>query len=70
MATTAELQAELADLETRRRTTAGIDSTTFADQSTRFDHESLDRRIAAIRQELELQSGRTRTRYGAFTKGV
>lgn len=68
--TTAELEAELADLQARRAAIAGVDTTTFADQSTKFDHASLDRRIAAIQQELALLKGTTRTRFGVVVKGV
>lgn len=68
--TTAELEAELVILRARRAAVAGVKSTTFADQSTTFDHASLDQRIAAIEQQLVTIAGQTRTRYAAFTKGV
>lgn len=68
--TKAALEAELTDLRTRRAAMAGIQSTAFADQSTTFDQDSLDRRIAAIEQQLATLDGRTRTRYAATTKGV
>jgi len=70
MATVAELEAELAVLEERRRTTAGIESTAFGDQSTRFDQEGLNKRIAAIQQQIASLNGGTRTRVAAFSKGV
>lgn len=68
--TQAELEAELTTLRERRAAMAGVRSTTFADQSTTFDHDSLDRRIAAIEQQLATIAGTTRTRYAATTKGV
>lgn len=66
MALTADEQAELEELKARRRATAGIDSTTFSDQSTRFDHASLDRRISALEQK----ANGGNVRYAATRKGV
>lgn len=68
--TKAQLEAELATLIERRAAIAGVRSTTFADQSTTFDQNSLDRRIAAIEQAIATLDGQTRTRYAAITKGV
>lgn len=65
MALTADEQAELTELKARRRKTAGIASTSFSDQRTDFDHDSLNRRIA----ELEGKAA-GRTRYAATSKGV
>lgn len=70
MATQAELQAELTELQARRKAIAGIDSQQFSDQATRFDHSSLDRRIAVIQSELAALEGTTRTRYAQVIKGV
>lgn len=50
--TRSELIAELADLRARRAAMAGIRSTAFADQSTTFDQDGLDKRIAAIERQL------------------
>ena len=66
MALTADEEEELAELKARRRASAGIKSTTFADQSTTFDQEGLDKRIA----ELENKGNAGRVRYAATSKGV
>lgn len=66
---TEDLQTELAALRLRRAKIAGIDSTAFADQSTRFDHESLDSRIATIERQLATRNSGTSTRYAATSKG-
>jgi hypothetical protein len=66
MALTTDEQAELDELKARRRQTAGIQQTVFADQSTTFDHKSLDARISA----LEAKAAGGFTRYAATTKGV
>lgn len=65
MALTADEQTELDELKARRRATAGIASTAFADQSTTYDQAGLAKRIA----ELEHKAGTSRTRYAATTKG-
>jgi hypothetical protein len=59
--------AQLEELRERRRQMAGIRSTTFSDQSTTFDLESLDREIARAEREVRGTSG---TRYAATSKGV
>lgn len=63
----ADDQAYLDTLRQRRATTAGIKSTGFADQITTFDAEALDREIARVERIVD---GRSRTRYGAFSKGT
>jgi len=68
--TLSDLQAELETLRARRTKIAGIRSTAFSDQSTAFDHESLDRRIADIEQQIARLSGATSTRYAASRKGA
>lgn len=65
-----DLQTELDELRARRRKTAGIRSTTFSDQSTTFDAEGLDRRIAQLEQQLAATAGRSTTRYVSTTKGA
>lgn len=67
MALTADEQAELDELKARRRATAGIQSTSFSDQSTTLDSEGLDKRIAAL--ESKSHSG-SWFRVAAFKKGV
>lgn len=65
MALTADEQSELDELKDRRRKTAGIRQTTFSDQSTTFDQDGLDRRIA----QLESKS-RSGYRLAATRKGA
>lgn len=67
MALTADEQAELDELKARRRKTAGIQQTTFSDQSTTFDNEGLDRRIASLEAKARAGGG---SRLAAFSKGV
>lgn len=66
----ADLEAELAELRTRRRTIAGVKSTAFSDQATTFDADGLDRRIAQIERQLTVLTGGSTTRYAATRKGV
>lgn len=66
---TAELEAELAELRAKRRAIAGVRSSTYSDQSTTFDQDGLDKRIAQIEQQLAQCARGGTTRYAATSKG-
>ena len=61
-------QAYLDELKARRRTIAGVRSTSFSDQSTTFDQEALDREIARV--EGTLAGALPRIRYAVTSKGA
>lgn len=67
--TQAEQEAELAELYERRRLTAGLKGAAFSDQSTTFDNEALDRRIASLEASLAAITRGSSTRYAATSKG-
>lgn len=70
MPSLATLQAQLTELLERRHATAGIRNTAFSDQSTTFDGDDLDKRIAQLESQIAAATGRSTTRYVATSKGV
>lgn len=70
MPTLTELEEELAELQARRRATAGIRATAYGDQSTQFDGEDLDRRIAQLSGQIRTLTSGSTTRYAAVSKGI
>lgn len=72
MATSADLVIRIAALESRIATFAGVSSTSIGDQTTAFDLDGAQRELARLRGELALAtaSSGTRTRFGAFDKGL
>jgi hypothetical protein len=72
VATTADLTTRISELESRIAAFAGVSSTSFGDQRTDFDLPGAQAELARLRNELALAtaSSGTRTRYGAFDKGL
>jgi len=72
MATSADLATRITALEARIATFAGVSATSIGDQSTNFDLEGAQKELARLRGELALATATsgTRTRYGAFSKGL
>lgn len=65
-----DLEAELVELRARRKTIAGIKSTSFGDQSTGFDGADLDKAIASLEARINTLRRGTSSRYAATTKGM
>lgn len=72
MATASDLEARITALEERIATFAGVSSTAIGDQRTDFDLQGAQRELARLRTELAQTQSTTgsRTRYGAFDKGL
>jgi hypothetical protein len=59
-------QADIDALKAQIAAFAGVKSTTFADQSTTFDHEAALKQLAIM----EAAVNGSRTRYAATSKGI
>lgn len=63
-------QADIDALRLKIQTFAGIDSTSFGDQSTRFDLEGALKLLAIMEREVAGGTGASRTRFAATSKGI
>lgn len=63
-------QADIDALRARIQAFAGVKNTQFSDQSTTFDLDDALKLLALMEREVNACGGRSRTRYGAFSKGV
>lgn len=71
MATEAQIVLDIAALEAQIRTTAGVGSTSFGDQSISFDLAGARARLAELQRQLSVAQGTPRNvRYAQTRKGV
>lgn len=63
----ADDQEYLDELKARRRAMAGVRQTSFEQQSTTFDQESLDKEIARVER---IVASAPRVRFASVSKGV
>lgn len=63
-------QADLDAIDAQIAKIRGVKSITIADRSTTFDLEALLKERARIADAISTAAGTTRTRFGAFSKGV
>jgi hypothetical protein len=63
-------QADLDAIDAQIAAIRGVKSQTNGDRSVTFDLDALLKERARIEQAITTAAGQTRTRYGAFSKGV
>jgi len=69
VASAAEIQVKIDELEARIASFAGVRSTQFADQATQFSLEDAHRELARLQQQLSQATRGSSTRYAATRKG-